>query len=251
MTVGAFIVARLSSSRLPAKNIMKILEKPMIELMIERVKAAKLVDKIVITTSALPSDDPLEELAKKLDVGCYRGSLENIMERICGAADAYDCDTIVELLGDNPLIHSDLIDDTIALFKSEQHDYCATLTREYELSEQLKSPFILGIRVQVYTSATARKYQDFPDYMENDDIHPSAFIFDHPDAFKCAFLQATGKWSHLNRPDLNFAVNYRKNFEFVRSVFEREYPADADFSLKKVCECLDRHPYLYQLLGVE
>ena len=117
MSTGAFLIARLSSSRLPEKSIMRILDKPVIELMVERVQASLLIDKVIIATSTLPSDDPLKELARKLGIGCYRGSLENVMDRIARAAKAYNCDTIVELLGDNLLAHSELIDDVIKFYK--------------------------------------------------------------------------------------------------------------------------------------
>ena len=90
MSVGAFIIARLNSSRLTEKNIRRIMGKPMIEMMVERVRAAKTVDNIVITTSSLSSDDQLEELSKNIGVGCYRGSLDNVMNRIVDAAKTYE-----------------------------------------------------------------------------------------------------------------------------------------------------------------
>ena len=64
---------------------MRILEKPMMELMAERVQSSQLIDKVVIATSTESSDDPLEVLANKLGIGCYRGSLGNIMDRISSA----------------------------------------------------------------------------------------------------------------------------------------------------------------------
>ena len=44
---GALIIARLSSSRLPKKNIIKILEKPMIEHLYERVSRSKNLSKVL------------------------------------------------------------------------------------------------------------------------------------------------------------------------------------------------------------
>jgi spore coat polysaccharide biosynthesis protein SpsF len=123
MPVGAFIIARLNSSRLTEKHMRRIMGKPMIEMMVERVRAAKTVDTIVITTSSLSSDDQLEELSKKLGICCYRGSLENIMDRIVSAAKTYECDTVVELLGDNPLVHSELIDDVVNYYFRNKYDY--------------------------------------------------------------------------------------------------------------------------------
>ena len=139
--IGAFIIARLDSTRLPKKAIMEILDKPMIELMVERVKNSQLVDKVVIATSRDASNDPLEKLANKMKIGCYRGSLENVMERITEASNAFGCNTIVELLGDNPLVHSDLIDDVIRLYIAGQYDYAVTVTREYSLFASEKKHF--------------------------------------------------------------------------------------------------------------
>ena len=44
---GALIIARLSSSRLPKKNIIKILDKPMIEHLYDRVSRSKNLSKII------------------------------------------------------------------------------------------------------------------------------------------------------------------------------------------------------------
>jgi len=251
MTTGAFIVVRLSSARLPEKGIMRILSKPMIELMIERVQKSELIDKVIITTSTLPSDDPLENIARKLGVGCYRGSLENIMERISGAAKAYDCNTIVELLGDNPLVYSDLIDDVIEMYKDGNYDYAAMLTKEYPVSDSTKKLFSVGVRVQVYSKSVAEQYLQYPEYINNDSKHPCAYIFDHPETFKIGYFEARDKWSFMNQPDLNFAVNYQKNFDLIRTFFETHYPNDNNFSLKKVYDQLDAEKHLYLKMGSE
>ncbi len=251
MTIGAFLIARLGSSRLPGKNIMKILDRPMIELMAERVQTAKSVEKVIIATSTESSDDPLEELADKLGIGCYRGSLENIMERIHCAAEAHDCDTIIELLGDNPLVHSDLIDDVIKFYNNGHYDYAATVTHEYPVDSSAMKLFSIGIRVQVYSRSAAKKYIDYTGYSENDDKHPCSYIFDHPDRYKIGYFEARGKWAFMNKPDLTFAVNYRKNFNMVKAIFENNYPANSNFALEKVYDQLAEQKHLYDLMGSE
>jgi len=249
MTIGALLVVRLGSTRLPQKGIMKILGKPMIELMIERVQNSKLVDKVVITTSTLHSDDPLENIARQLGVGCYRGPLDNVMERICGAAKAFGCDTVVELLGDNPLVHSDLIDNVIGLYRRDNLDYAASITKEYPTEEIALRLFSLGVRVQVYSRSAAERYVDYPKYIEDENRGYSAYMFEHPEVFKVGYIEAADKWGFMNRPDLNFAVNYKKNFDAVRIFFETHYATDRNFSLARVYEQLDQERYLYHLLG--
>jgi len=250
MSTGAFLIARLGSTRLPRKNILPIMGKPMIQLLAERVGRAKAVDKVVIATSTQASDDALEELADEIGVGCHRGPLDNVMERITGAATAYNCDNIIEILGDNPLVHGALIDDVCRLYKEGGYDYAANITREYEPSCENRKLFSVGLRVQVYTLAAARAYIDYPKYPDND-RHPCAYIFDHPDRFKVGYLEAVGRWGFMNRPDINFAVNYGKNFEFVEKVFQRHYAADPDFPLQAIYQQMDEEPELFNLLGAD
>ena len=251
MTVGAFIVVRLSSSRLPNKGIMKIMNKPLIELMVERVQESQKIDKTIIATSNHPSDEPLEVIAKRLGVGCYRGSLKNVMGRIVNAANAYDCDVIVELLGDNPLIHSDLIDDVVRFYQKGGYDYAASVTNEYPVDMSKKRMFSLGVRVQVYSLDAAKRHVDYPEYADDESRGYSAYMFEHPEMFKRGYFEAKDNWTFMNRPYLNFAVNYQKNFNLIRSIFEKNYPEDSNFPLEKVFKQLDEERYLYLLMGSE
>ena len=244
MTVGAFIVARLSSSRLPRKAMMDILGRPMIELMVERVRAAKELDKVAIATSTDPSDDDLEALARRIGVDCFRGSLESVNARLAGAAEAFGCDVIVELLGDNPLVHSDMIDATVALRREGGYDYAATVTKEFPVGPETRL-FPVGVRVQAYSLAAARRYVEFP---QAEDKGTTAYIFENPGRFKVGYLEAKGRWEGLNRPRLTFAVNYKRNFDLIRSIFERWYPSDADFPLAKALDFLDEEKQMYLLM---
>ena len=250
MSIGALLIARLSSSRLPEKNILPVSGKPMIQQLAERVAKAELVDKVIIATSNLPSDDPLEELANKIGLGCYRGDLDNVMERIVGAADKYQCETIVEILGDNPLVHSELIDDVINLYIKDNLDYAANITTEYTPFSNDKELFSIGLRVQVYSTKVAKLYTKYPDYPDNG-RHPCAYIFDNPDIFKVGYIEAKGKWAFMNRPALNFAVNYPKNFELTKQLYEKNYPGNDNFDLRSVYRQLDEDVSLYELFGPE
>ena len=64
MNSDIFILARLSSDRLPNKHLMNINGKPAIKNLIERLRHSK-ARKIVVCTTNLKSDDPLVEYLKK------------------------------------------------------------------------------------------------------------------------------------------------------------------------------------------
>src|SRR5437870_887602 len=81
MKVVATIEARMTSSRLSGKSMKSILGKPMLQLLIERVKNCKKIDAIVVATTENATDDIIEELSKKMSVNCFRES-ENVSNYI-------------------------------------------------------------------------------------------------------------------------------------------------------------------------
>ena len=77
------IEARMQSDRLPGKVLMDLgCNICSLELIISRLRASKMNHKIIIATSKLKINNPIEKLAKKLKVECFRGSEENVLERL-------------------------------------------------------------------------------------------------------------------------------------------------------------------------
>lgn len=247
MKTGALLIARLSSTRLPAKNLKLMAGLPMIAHLAERVGRADSIDQVIITTSEEASDDPLAAFAEDAGIACHRGPLDDVMARICGAADEFKLDTVVEILGDNPLIDHHLVDDVMALYDPEKVDYAANISPDYAVRPADSVLFAIGVRIQAYSSAIAKRYVEFP----NVTGHPSSYIFDNPDQFKCTYLHAVDEWAFLNKPQINFAVNYPKNFTLMERVFEELYPTEPAFSLRRAIEVMDADPSLYDLTGAE
>src|SRR3954454_8823993 len=132
--VVATIEARMTSSRLPGKVLLPAVGKPLLELMVERLQRSRHLDAIVIATTEDASSDPLEELAERLGIGCFRGSEDDVLARVLGAARAYDADLIVELTGDCPLIDPALVDLHVERFNEGGSDYTANvLEKTYPL----------------------------------------------------------------------------------------------------------------------
>ena len=248
MTTCAVLVARMGSTRLPGKNLMDVEGSPMMHRLVERVSHSSRVNEIVIATTDLEEDDPLEALGRDLGIGCYRGSSEDVMGRVVGAAEEAGAGLIVEILGDNPLVHSTLIDDTIECFIEGDFDYAASVTTEYPSAGPDMGKFPIGVRVQAYPVETLRRADSLATgerYRED----ATQFIIDHPDLFRLGFLEASGPWAPLNAPTLHLAVNYRKNLELVRAIFRELYPADPNFSLHDVMQMVLGRRDLLGLMG--
>jgi spore coat polysaccharide biosynthesis protein SpsF len=248
VTTAAVIAARMGSSRLPRKCLMPVLGRPMLERMLERVRASRRLGDVVIATTELAEDDALQALAARLGVRCFRGSVHDVLGRISAAAASTGADEVVELLGDNPLVHADLIDDVVEFFRGGRFDYAASVTTEHSHADPALHRFAIGIRVEVFTPAAiaecARTARE-PRHRE----HTTSFMYEHPDRFRVGYVEARGRWAALHRPPLSFAVNYAQNLELVHRIFERCYPIAANFTLADVIRTFDADPSLQRLMG--
>ena len=68
MKVVAIIAARMTSSRLPGKSLMKICGDPVLQHMLTRVKRAKLIDKIIVATQLIKQTTVSVIYAKKWEL---------------------------------------------------------------------------------------------------------------------------------------------------------------------------------------
>jgi len=112
----AIIQARTSSKRFPNKILHKLLGKPIIKHVIDRVKESKHIKKIIIATSKNKSDDKLASYLPKIECECHRGSLNNVALRMYETAKKNKAKYFMRISGDSPLIDPMIIDYAIKAF---------------------------------------------------------------------------------------------------------------------------------------
>ncbi|MDP2759421.1 MAG: aldo/keto reductase [Sideroxyarcus sp.] len=122
MSSVAILQARTNSSRLPGKVMLPIKGIPLAVLAAKR--AANTGREIIVATSSEFSDDGLAELVKNHGLRCFRGSLENTLDRVVGALSSYDDSTIVfRLTADNVFPDGALLDEIEAEFLAKDVAY--------------------------------------------------------------------------------------------------------------------------------
>ena len=102
MKTAFLITARLKSTRLPKKILLEVAGKPLIVHMLDRIKNATSIDKIIICTSTNHQDDPLEEIAGQEQVSCFRGSEEDVLVRLLEAAQSHGLKYFANITADCP-----------------------------------------------------------------------------------------------------------------------------------------------------
>lgn len=122
MKVGAVVICRYNSSRLPGKILREINGKPLLQYIIERLALVKGLDDLVIATSEESTDDPIAEYCAQHGLKCFRGSLNNVAERFLHCAEAYHFDYAIRINGDNLFADARVITEMIEVARKGDYD---------------------------------------------------------------------------------------------------------------------------------
>jgi spore coat polysaccharide biosynthesis protein SpsF len=232
--IVATLEARMTSTRLPGKVLKSILDKPVLELMIERLRRVPSLSSIVLATTTNSTDDPVAELAHKMDIEVWRGSENDVLGRVADAATAVDADIVVETTGDCPLIDPEVVECSIQDFLSGGAD-C--------VSNAFVPTYPLGMDHYVVRAETlrvaARESTD-----SRDREHVIRFVLRQPERFHLRNLVAP---SALHRPNLFLTLDYIEDFELIQIIFERLYPENPMFDIDEILALVDGEPGLADL----
>jgi len=99
--IGAVILCRHSSRRLPGKILREVRGLSVLGHIFSRVDHAMPRMPIVVATSAEASDDPIAEYCRRASLECYRGSLHDVAGRFLAAAQGKGWDFAIRINGDN------------------------------------------------------------------------------------------------------------------------------------------------------
>jgi spore coat polysaccharide biosynthesis protein SpsF len=121
--IGFFITARLKSKRLPKKLLKPLGDKSVFEHILERALSVRGVDEIVVCTSTNPQDDPLEIISTAQKIKCYRGSEDDVLNRLLSAAEKYKCEYMLLMTADNPLFSISHAEELVTTIRNKQADY--------------------------------------------------------------------------------------------------------------------------------
>jgi len=187
MIVRAIIQARMLSKRLRGKSLMSVNNIPLLYRVISAVKELDFIDEIVVATTDLIADDPLEAAVKKLGVGIFRGDALNVLNRFVVASnDLNEHDIIVRFTADNPLYDKEI---SAKVFQEHVHNK-VDYTHIHGLSHIVPEIFNVGT-LREANSLTNNNF---------DKEHVTPFFRKNPKIFN--ILELPNDFSGL-RPDLD------------------------------------------------
>lgn len=125
--IVAITQARMGSTRLPGKVLKKVGDQTFLEIHINRVREAKLLDEIVLATTNLTHDDPIADMGTKMGLAVYRGSESDVLDRYYQAAISAGADIIVRVTSDCPLVDPGLMDLMIEVHLKYKKDFTSNV----------------------------------------------------------------------------------------------------------------------------
>ena len=81
MDFSIIIQARMGSTRLPSKTMLKIKNKPLLDYVYNQVFQSKKISKIIIATTTLSEDNLISDYATSKNISVYRGDSQNVLDR--------------------------------------------------------------------------------------------------------------------------------------------------------------------------
>jgi spore coat polysaccharide biosynthesis protein SpsF len=117
INVLCVIQARLTSSRLPNKVLLKLgnTKLSLLEHVYTRVKLVKKIDKIVFAIPNAILNDKLADFLSEKQIDYFRGNENNVLSRFYECASLYSPKFIVRATCDNPCIDWELADRLMVL----------------------------------------------------------------------------------------------------------------------------------------
>ena len=200
MSLGAIIVCRLDSKRLPGKVLRKIRGKPLLWYVISRAKKIKSINKnIIIATTEREVDEPIVEYSEKEKIKVFRGSAENVAERVLNCAVNNNLQYFLRVNADSPFLEPSIANLAFEIAQNSEYEI---ITNLYPRS------FPYGVSIELFSLKTfieAYNKMSTKDHFQ----HVSLYFYQNMHLFNYYNILQNG----MNLSDLRLTIDTREDFK--------------------------------------
>lgn len=236
--IHAIIEARMSSKRLPGKVMLKIQNKYILDILINRVKKSNKINKIIVATSKNVKDDKIINFCKKKRINFFRGSENNVAKRVYDCANKYDSDIIVQLTADNPLIDYRIIDKCVKLFLNKKYDF---VTNNNFGNFNDKTP--VGMIVSIFKKKDLGKNLK---YLKSKPLREHTTLYFYREGkkkYKIKNVRINKNLYNGKKPRLT--LDYKEDFKLIKKVYlSLSKKFNNDFKFSEIIEYLNNNKKL-------
>ena len=234
--ICVIIQSRLGSTRLPEKVLMKINGRPLLSCMIERVKRARKIDKIIIATTTSCLDNKIEVFCKNENIEYFRGSEDDVLDRYYNCARLFGAKVIVRLTSDCPLIDPCIIDEVVSCYLDNRfkYDYIANTVPPPGMYPDGMDVEVFSFNLLEKAWINAKK----PSERE----HVTFYFWKNPDLFKI--------YRHDLKTDLSnyrLTLDYKEDYLLIKEIIEHFNDEKLLFTMEDIITFLETNPDIVKI----
>jgi spore coat polysaccharide biosynthesis protein SpsF len=232
------VQARMGSSRLPGKVLMPLAGRPLLERMIERLRASHFPFELCVATSYLPAEDPIRELCARLSVPVISDHPTDLLTRHLVAGRAFRADAIAKIPSDCPLIDPAVVDQVLGHYAANAADVDFVTNLHPPSWPDGNDVEVMSMRVLEIAGAEAA--QSF------EREHTTPFIWERPERFRISNV-TWGEGRDLSKTH-RFTIDYPEDYDFISAIYGELCTAERPvFSLEDILALLVKKPELLRI----
>ena len=224
----AIIQARMSSTRLPGKVLKDLAGQTVLDYVVRRCRLSRRLAGVVVATTDEPADDAIVAWAQSREIGVFRGSRDDVLDRYVHAALGAGADPIIRITSDCPLIEPAIIDEVLDSHERTGAEFiwCDGFPRGSGDAELVTLPALQ--RAWQATRPDEACYRE----------HVITYHWRHPELFRHHVVEAS---EAIRALDYRLCVDEEDDLRAIRRICANFAPR-IDFDLSEIAGYLGQHP---------
>lgn len=233
------IQARIGSKRFRGKVLKKILGKPILWHVVERLKPIK-NKKIVVATSNKPENFKIVNFCKKNNIDYFIGNERNVLDRFYQASKRFKAKNIIRITADCPLIDMKVLKKLIKYYFENNFDHVGIATGAGVNKLKIKK-FPDGLDAECFKfSALQKAWLNAKRTSEKEHVTP--YIWKRKSKFKIGLLKAKKDYSNQR-----WTLDTKEDLKFLKIIYKNLYPKNKYFCMNEIVGFLNKNPKLYKI----
>jgi spore coat polysaccharide biosynthesis protein SpsF (cytidylyltransferase family) len=202
--IVTIVQARMGSTRLPGKVLRTVGQRPVLHWVIHRIRRTRRFGMVVVATSTLAQDDPIERWCSAEGVPCFRGSESDVLDRYYQCSQVYPATIIMRVTADCPLLDPPMFDVVLDTHLATGADYVSVQRMPKGTAQESLSVAALTEAWHRATLPEEREHVIF--YITNRPEHFAVVLLDPPD--------------DLDQPDCRLTLDNADDLVLLNRLFQ-------------------------------
>ena len=221
----------MGSNRLPGK-VMELLDEknPSLYYTVSQIRNVKKLDKIIVATTNTKEDDIIFDFTKKMNIECFRGNEDDVLDRYYQCAKEYDLDIIIRITADCPLIDPQIVNKALNEFEIGKIDYIQNLDPR---------TFPDGMDIEIFTFNILKEAWKNAD-LSSEREHVTPYFRNNEKKFNIKNFSHDKDLSHYR-----WTLDYHEDLELIKIIVNDII--QRPILMKDVLSLFEKNPKLFEI----